>query len=75
MDALPTRQGLSRRHLLSDSTCPVCQVDSEIVTHTLWACPHARNVWALIQGCLQKLQVETIDFFLLARRFTQLLNC
>ena len=44
MNALPTRQCLSRRHLILASLCPVCQADSETVTHDLWACPHARNV-------------------------------
>jgi hypothetical protein len=74
MDALPSRQCLSRRHLISDPLCPVCQSDSETVTHALWACPHARNVWALIPGRIQKLQVATVEFFLLTQNLTQSLN-
>uniref|UniRef100_A0A2N9HXL2 Reverse transcriptase zinc-binding domain-containing protein n=1 Tax=Fagus sylvatica TaxID=28930 RepID=A0A2N9HXL2_FAGSY len=74
MNALPTRQCLSRRHLIPASLCPVCQFDSEMVTHALWACPHAQNVWALIPGRIQKLQVEIGDFFLLTQDLTQSLN-
>ena len=71
MNALPSRQCLSRHHLLPDSVCPVCQSDSETVTHALWTCPHARNVWALIPGRIQKLQVAIVDFFLLTQDLTQ----
>ncbi|GMY17802.1 putative ribonuclease h protein [Fagus crenata] len=74
MNALPTRQCLSRCHLIPASLCPVCQFDSETVTHALWACPHARNVWALIPGRIQKLHVEIGDFFLLTQDLTQSLN-
>ena len=74
MDALPSLQCLSHRHLISDPLCPLCQSDSETVTHALWACPHARNVWALIQGRIQKLQVATVEFFLLTQNLTQSLN-
>ena len=76
MDALPTQQCLSRRHLSPAPLCPICQADSETetVTHALWACPHARNVWALIPSRIQKLQVTTVEFFLLTKDLTQSLN-
>ena len=67
MNALPTRQCLSRRHLLLDSMCPVCHSDRQTMTH-------AQNVWALIPGHIQKLQVATVDFFLLTQDLTQSLN-
>jgi hypothetical protein len=63
LNALPTLQCLSRRHLLPDSVCPICLSESETVTHALWASPHARTIWALIPSRIQKLH-ESINRFL-----------
>jgi hypothetical protein len=42
----------------------MCPYQSETVTHILWACPLARNVWSLLPGKVQKLaNTEDKDFF------------
>ena len=39
-----------------------------MVTHALWECPLARNVWTLVRGKLQKCEAVAPNFHLLARQ-------
>ena len=47
---LPTRNNLCRRKAQIEATCEFCQWEPETISHVLWSCPFARNVWALIIG-------------------------
>lgn len=38
-----------------------------MVAHALWICLMARNVWALVEGKLQKHSSEAEDFYVLVR--------
>uniref|UniRef100_A0A2N9GNM8 Reverse transcriptase domain-containing protein n=1 Tax=Fagus sylvatica TaxID=28930 RepID=A0A2N9GNM8_FAGSY len=64
LNVLPTRANLTRRGLTIAESCAMCPYQSETVTHILWACPLARNVWSLLPGKVQKLaNTEDKDFF------------
>ena len=67
-DILPTRANLFRRKIPINPLCTVCGQVDETVTHTLWECPLARNVWALVRGKLQKCGAAAPNFHLLARQ-------
>jgi hypothetical protein len=64
---LPTRANLFQRHILSTPVCPVCQQMEEDVSHALWGCPYARDVWSLTSPRLQKSVVSAADFSHIAR--------
>ena len=50
-----------------DPLCQVCHQAQENVTHALWACPYAQDVWAMASLKLQKAATSTADFYSLAR--------
>uniref|UniRef100_A0A2N9FGA8 Reverse transcriptase zinc-binding domain-containing protein n=1 Tax=Fagus sylvatica TaxID=28930 RepID=A0A2N9FGA8_FAGSY len=61
--SLPTRSGLQRRGVHIDPKCLLCGYHEETTTHILWACPLARNVWALAKGKANKMpNTEEADF-------------
>ena len=64
---LPTRTNLCRRKVPLNLACAVCQQHDETVAHTLWGCPLAKNVWALVAGKLQKCSSDVEDFYILVR--------
>uniref|UniRef100_A0A2N9FBI7 Reverse transcriptase domain-containing protein n=1 Tax=Fagus sylvatica TaxID=28930 RepID=A0A2N9FBI7_FAGSY len=66
-NSLPTRLNLAHRSVVSDPLCPVCLQAQEDVTHALWACPYAQDVWAMASPKLQKAATSTADFYSLAR--------
>ena len=67
-DILPAQANLFRRKVPIDPLCTVCGQVDEMVTHALWECPLARNVWALVRGKLQKCEVVAPNFHLLPRQ-------
>jgi hypothetical protein len=42
---LPTRDNLRRRGVVEESICPICKLELETVSHALWHCLAASNVW------------------------------
>ncbi|KAI5355370.1 hypothetical protein L3X38_008265 [Prunus dulcis] len=42
---LPCRSNLLKRKIISEDSCPICNVNSESVIHALWSCPNAQKVW------------------------------
>lgn len=71
---LPTRANLQKRKVTVDPHCTICRHHEETVSHILWECPLARNVWALVRGKLQKCQVHAAEFFLLVRALMDMLT-
>ncbi|XP_059454979.1 uncharacterized protein LOC132185192 [Corylus avellana] len=53
-DSLPTRANLCSRKVLTDPSCPICAREPEMLFHTLWMCPAARDVWSEGGACFQK---------------------
>ena len=64
-NCLPTRDNLHRRRVSVDPHCKICHHSSETVSHILWECPLARNVWAIFKGRAQKCSKIATDFFIL----------
>ena len=46
-NTLPTLSTLGGRGVPIDATCKICSQSRETLTHALWRCPLARNVWAV----------------------------
>jgi hypothetical protein len=63
---LPTRENLFKRKIISDHSCPVCGIEEETISHILWQCPSAQDVWSV--GCrkFQKSFFPTTDFIKVA---------
>ncbi|XP_075655192.1 uncharacterized protein LOC142625413 [Castanea sativa] len=71
---LPTRANLARRRVLIEPLCAICGQAEETVSHALWECPIARNVWAMVRGKLQKCGARIQTFHLLARQLMEKLT-
>ncbi len=68
--SLSTLTNLCRRGLSLDPTCWICLQHPETMTHILWACPYARNVWAQVSGRIKKLgNTEHNDFLDIKKDF------
>ena len=67
-NCLPTRDNLSRK-LQVEAICEFCRQEPETVTHLLWVCPFARNVWGLFRGRIQKCSNDAEAFFLLFKHW------
>ena len=44
-DSLPTRVNLTRRKMLTESTCSMCKMEPKGTLHALWKCPLLSMVW------------------------------
>ena len=52
-NCLPTRDNLHQRRVSVEPHCEICHHKSETVSHILWECPLARNVWAFLKAGLR----------------------
>uniref|UniRef100_A0A2N9EXV2 Uncharacterized protein n=1 Tax=Fagus sylvatica TaxID=28930 RepID=A0A2N9EXV2_FAGSY len=57
-----------KRKIRSSATCPICLQEDETTMHILWQCAMARNIWALVPGCMQKLPNCGEDYSLFMKR-------
>ena len=73
-DIIPTRLNLWIRKTPLDPACAICQQQDETVAHALWGCPMARNVWAMVEGKLQKISSYTEDFYGLVKELAPVLT-
>ncbi|XP_042974642.1 uncharacterized protein LOC122306274 [Carya illinoinensis] len=60
-DLLATRSNLVMRRIIDNSKCPNCKVEEETVSHTLWSCPAAADVWAESLKVTQKWKSKETD--------------
>ena len=44
-DALPSKVNLQKRRIMSDSSCPGCNIENESSLHALWSCPCLLPIW------------------------------
>ena len=49
-NAIPIKQCLWKRKILSDDICEQCRSSSETIRHTLWGCLKIAEVWEALQG-------------------------
>ncbi|KAK9998079.1 hypothetical protein SO802_017682 [Lithocarpus litseifolius] len=75
MGRTPSRVWMkSKRKVQLDPKYMICGQLDETMTHILWECPHARNMWALAWGRLQKSNSVVDNFFELARQMKDRLS-
>lgn len=43
---LSTKGNMHNRRVIEDPLCPICKLVLEMVSHVLWTCPAARDVWS-----------------------------
>ncbi|KAK9983531.1 hypothetical protein SO802_033056 [Lithocarpus litseifolius] len=63
----PTPANLQSHKVKVDAHCAICRLHEETVSHILWECPFATNVWAPFRGKVQKCLAQAPDLFLLVR--------
>lgn len=68
-NCLPTRDNLGRKKVQVEAICEFCRQKPETVTHLLWVCPFARNVWGLLGEESKKYSNEAEAFFLLFKHW------
>lgn len=51
---IPTRSNLKLNYVLQMDNCPVCIFELETITHILWECPLAKDVWSPWSNTIQK---------------------
>lgn len=50
------------RKVVTDSLCPICNIEAESVSHILWECPSAADVWGVCDRGFQKCTVTGKEF-------------
>lgn len=53
-DLLPTRKNLWKKKIVEDPLCPICKLNEETVTHVMWSCSAAIDVWGDILSPISK---------------------
>lgn len=61
-EALPTNQNLFTKKVVSEPLCPICLRFSETVTHVLWDCEAACDVWCNSSNKIQKISISKSYF-------------
>ena len=51
---LPTKDNLFRRGVVEDPICPICKREPETISHVLWTCLAAADVWRECPPRIQK---------------------
>ncbi|KAG6650161.1 hypothetical protein CIPAW_06G023000 [Carya illinoinensis] len=63
LDCLPTRVNLVKRKIAAKSNYPLCGKEEESVSHVLWSCVSANDVWAGRDSPVQKWSSSGEDLF------------
>ncbi|XP_042979990.1 uncharacterized protein LOC122310179 [Carya illinoinensis] len=62
MESLPTNLNLGKKKVVESPLCPICLNDTKTVSHALWSCKAAQDVWYLNSRRLQKLSISEKSF-------------
>ncbi|XP_042980012.1 uncharacterized protein LOC122310200 [Carya illinoinensis] len=54
-ESLPTNLNLLKKKVVTSPLCPICLTKEETVSHALWSCKSAQDVWYLGSKQLQKM--------------------
>ncbi|KAF5472530.1 hypothetical protein F2P56_009241 [Juglans regia] len=73
-DVLPTRKNICKKQVLTNPLCMIYKEDEEIVTHVLWRCIVANDIWADNTSLVQKWSVNESEFMELWKRFSECLT-
>ena len=59
---LPTKANLAKRGVTQDDKCPIRNLETETVGHSLWSCQAAKDVWLECPVRIQKCPCDEDDF-------------
>ncbi|XP_042939357.1 uncharacterized protein LOC122274384 [Carya illinoinensis] len=51
-----------KRHVVTESYCPVCKLECETTEHALWSCEATKDVWSQGRRKIQKLSLNCASF-------------
>lgn len=51
-----------KKEIVEDEICPICYKEVETISHVLWSCPIANDVWAERQSLFHKWSSSNMDF-------------
>jgi hypothetical protein len=71
---LPTKENLARRGVTPDDKCPICKLERETVSHSLWSCQAAKDVWLECPMRIQKSPCDEDDFLSIFKRLGERLS-
>jgi hypothetical protein len=71
---LPTKANLARRGVTPDDKCPICKLERETVSHSLWSCQAAKDVWSECPMRIQKSPCDEDDFLSIFKRLVERLS-
>lgn len=60
--SLPTKLNLFRRKISKNLACPICNHEEESLTHAMWECLEANDVWGEQESLLRKWATNTSSF-------------
>ncbi|XP_042969022.1 uncharacterized protein LOC122301695 [Carya illinoinensis] len=61
-ESLPTCLNLYNRKIVDSPFCPICSSAPESITHAIWSCSAAQDVWSMSSRRIQKLNVQSGPF-------------
>jgi hypothetical protein len=73
-DILPTKEKLHKRGITADASCPVCGLEKETVSHILWSCESAKDLWSECCRVIQKCSSIEVGFSSLFEILLEKLN-
>jgi hypothetical protein len=73
-DILPTKEKLHERGITTDALCPVCGLETETVSHILWSCESAKDMWSECCRVIQKCSSIEVGFSSLFEILLEMLN-
>jgi hypothetical protein len=71
---LPTKANLSKRGVTQDDKCPICNLETESVGHSLWSYQAAKDVWLECPVRIQKCPCDKDDFLSIFTRLVERLT-
>ncbi|XP_042972903.1 uncharacterized protein LOC122304700 [Carya illinoinensis] len=74
-ESLPMCVNLFKRKMVDSPLCPVCHRVPESVTHAIWSCSAAQDVWSMSAGRIQKLNVEGGPFLEVLKQYKSREEC
>ncbi|XP_042954585.1 uncharacterized protein LOC122290995 [Carya illinoinensis] len=57
-ESLATNLNLFTRKMIESPLCPICSLEPESISHAIWSCSAAQDVWSMRSKRIQKLSIH-----------------